>query len=351
MTTKNITYLFGAGASYNAMPVLNELADAMLRWPYITDINELRKEKNPFDLCTTGHIEYEMYQLGMKSKEFNTIDTYAKMLLANGEDYKLHSLKKHLSYFLTIYQNIDSKLLKRQGEYKLLDYIDSRYISLIATFINPKKGTQLPENVNFITWNYDMQLELAFRKFFITQPTMHELDSYLSYIPSRDKIRTNYQVCHLNGISGFYINDNSVPRDFTERIKPNSEYSDIIRNLLKLEVDLKNYRWPYNEIISYSWDEDSISANALIRAKEIAAHTDALVIVGYSFPIFNREVDNVIFEEFKRKCSVIYYQDPNASADFLEETFELNQSISKSHPEIQIKIEKENMNQFVIPKI
>ncbi|MFX5587009.1 hypothetical protein ABTE16_19900, partial [Acinetobacter baumannii] len=45
--------------------------------------------------------------------------------------------------------------------------------------------------------------------------------------------------------------------------------------------------------------------------KSLTEGTDILVIIGYSFPFFNRKIDRQLFESIGPNAK-IYYQDPNA---------------------------------------
>lgn len=56
---------------------------------------------------------------------------------------------------------------------------------------------------------------------------------------------------------------------------------------------------------------------AIGRARTIMESTEILVIIGYSFPFFNRVADRYILEPFlehKNKTRKIYFQDPNPDA-------------------------------------
>ncbi len=51
----------------------------------------------------------------------------------------------------------------------------------------------------------------------------------------------------------------------------------------------------YNSLLKYSWDYETEVNNARKRAKDLINNTDHLIIIGYSFPIYNRVVDKEIF--------------------------------------------------------
>jgi len=68
-------------------------------------------------------------------------------------------------------------------------------------------------------------------------------------------------------------------------------------------------------LINYAWDDNS---SKLKEAKRIFEATDILVIIGYSFPTFNRSVDSELLAGLKNNFDKIVYQDPNASEELLE---------------------------------
>lgn len=111
---KNITYLFGAGASYHACPILNELGDRMLH---------LSKKLNYGFKFSEGikksfadekeKMVWEIGYIGFKSKEFNTVDTYARKLYLQNEIKELNMLKSAVSAFFTLWRLTDDSDLKK----------------------------------------------------------------------------------------------------------------------------------------------------------------------------------------------------------------------------------------------
>ena len=72
-----------------------------------------------------------------------------------------------------------------------------------------------------------------------------------------------------------------------------------------------------SKLLSFAWEKQnedgSIADNAILnKAIEVASQTQILVVIGYSFPIFNNLIDKKLFEKMSllRK---IYIQSPNAN--------------------------------------
>ena len=62
--------------------------------------------------------------------------------------------------------------------------------------------------------------------------------------------------------------------------------------------------------ISFAWER--MNDQYVQRISDCVSDAKVLVIIGYSFPFFNREVDRIIFEKMP-SLEKIYIQDPNAS--------------------------------------
>ncbi|MBA2610525.1 MAG: hypothetical protein H0U95_01045 [Bacteroidetes bacterium] len=98
-----------------------------------------------------------------------------------------------------------------------------------------------------------------------------------------------------------------------------------------------------DKYFTFAWENDSISQGAISCAENILKETNILVIIGYSFPTFNDDIDKRLFKLLKESTNFkkIYFQDPNANKEFLFTRFGI--------PEEKIKIVEKNMNQFILP--
>ena len=102
----------------------------------------------------------------------------------------------------------------------------------------------------------------------------------------------------------------------------------------------------YKNILSYSW-EDSHRMKVLDAVQKRVIDTKELIVIGYSFPYVNREMDVQIIHSMP-KLNTIYVQDPNY--DEIESRLRAivendNQFVDK---DIKIK-EINNRSQFYIP--
>jgi hypothetical protein len=340
----NITYLFGAGASYNACPIWKEQGAKMmelseflgLKFSFTDDEGCLKRDY-------IDQIAWEIGYIGYKASEFNTVDTYARKLYLLKDKIQLQKLKMAVSTFFTLWALTKDKKWKQLRDGKgntdvRMNDIDPRYINLLATYLNTGEPNPiLSSNVKFVTWNYDLQIEAAYNKFCIFKENeLHSVNHYFPFISIPDSNK-DLVVCHLNGFSGFYGQNNH------ENLFNRSD-SNELRNLLN-SFDFLNKpssnKPSFGDFINYAWETNSEYANeARLKAIEIFSKTNILVIVGYSFPPFNHSIDKQLFESIKNLKRIIY-QDPNADPDFLSETFGI--------PKNKIVIINKSMDQFSIP--
>lgn len=321
----NVTFFTGAGASYNACPIWNEQGEKMLQLAQeILNEGSFPEFPPPRKLTSDSDLLiYEIGYFGEKAIKYGTIDTYAKKLSLNINDNKeLQHLKLAVSAFFTLWHLMDDSLnLKKRFDSKnqIVDFteIDHRYIALLAAIIEGNDGNsiKIKENIKFVTWNYDLQIEQAFKVFVGYDIKWDNLSKQLKF----RQIDENKQVCHLNGYHGFYNyhnNDKIMEESFFDRTQ-SKDIHEILKVIEFAYRENSRAGLNFSGHINYAWENNNIAASTRNTAKKIFAETDILVIIGYSFPNFNKEIDKMLFKEIK-KNTTIYYQDPKASVDFLK---------------------------------
>lgn len=335
----NITYLLGAGASYNSCPIWKEQAEKMVELPKLMNYNFLYKEAEGRRLSDVDYIVWLIGYVGTKALEFNTVDTYAKKLFLQGRKDDLNKLKAAVSSFFTIWSLTNSSKWKYRlinGEKVNYENIDHRYVNLLATYLEKSsEHPKLRDNVKFVTWNYDLQIESAYKKF-TDIINYSDVDKHLPFKPESPAKKLD--ICHLNGYHGLIKHPKA---ELVLDSKITSDYKSIIENLAKIIVpDLKENMISFSNNISYAWEPDSeIAKVTRLKAQQIFEKTDFLVVIGYSFPPFNYEIDKELFNNFK-KTNRIIIQDPNADSRYIAETFGL---IEKNISVV------DKVEQFVIP--
>ncbi|CAN5783425.1 hypothetical protein BH11BAC7_BH11BAC7_17550 [soil metagenome] len=76
-------------------------------------------------------------------------------------------------------------------------------------------------------------------------------------------------------------------------------------------------------------------------ARKISMGSEFLVVIGYSFPFFNRNIDRQLLENLLLSVRKIYFQDPYLDGSFLRAQFGVGGNVAIEH----IK----DTNQFFLP--
>ena len=98
----------------------------------------------------------------------------------------------------------------------------------------------------------------------------------------------------------------------------------------------------YNNLLSYAWEDD----NMAMLQKNIGVRTydtEELIVIGYSFPYVNNEVDSYILQNMYNLKKVVI-QDSNF-ADIKERIEGILEPVKRS----PIIVSKKNLQQFYIP--
>ncbi|MEO8885976.1 MAG: hypothetical protein ABI367_07925, partial [Mucilaginibacter sp.] len=99
----------------------------------------------------------------------------------------------------------------------------------------------------------------------------------------------------------------------------------------------------YKNHLSFAWEHqtDNPFFNHL---KESICNTEILVVIGYSFPFFNRDIDKLILNKFVgNNLKKVYFQAPDAE-DLRERFLAINDSI---HPSDLVL--RKDIKQFTLP--
>ncbi len=345
MSEQNITYILGAGASCKSQPLVSNMRERM---------NLLLQMLNPKSYCnqllnieirSNTKILYERYKdIVHESFKHYTPDTYAKKLWLTDKHETLNIFKEFLNLYFIFEQNFSLNHLiteKPEGRYarinlpsdkiyeiakeinsynlntsitKLLfknikqdDYelnkskfftnlitnVDYRYDVFFATLlqqnfnfgINPK--LELPHHINIISWNYDNQFEISYRDYGSNQ-NYSEIHETLRINKEYEEDTSN--IIKLNGYCSIYNTDTNEQISFTGHLK----------NLIINIGDTTNH-------INFAWEKRDRNFGTI---NKIVEKTDIFIVIGYSFPNFNRDVDKDLFEKInqqliKKKNSIL----------------------------------------------
>lgn len=302
----NVTYYLGAGASANALPTYKSFKVRFIEFAQLFSDN--------YEFPTTEQEDhYREKILGSCNElirafdDHHTPDLYAKKLFHQGGK-KLSELKSLLILFF-IHQQIPRVPRKVER-----DEVDKRYDNLISNMLKPiPKEVKFKGNYNIITWNYDLQFELALSKYY--EKEVYETSRYIRMEPDITKGRRfedcdKFSIVHLNGVA--YCEADYIQNPF----EPFESNYQLFQRLIGLFKKLDQGRISdmyYSQFLGFAWenlfDNTKFFDNSKYKeAEKIAARTEVLVIIGYSFPEFNDEIDRQIFERMGT-LKKVYIQD------------------------------------------
>lgn len=284
----HITYLLGAGASYKNLPIQSELIEHIgsLRatayhskigpvkyaqekgqlyndLKYRLIVNEEFQPSLPFRDELLSKLNRHLYRI----EAFDTIDIYAKYLFLRNQNDQLVELKAIIDYYFQLrywWNDIDSSWARKvDDKFVRMDDEDSRYDALMAALLLKQSNGSptLPTNVSFLSWNYDLNLELSYSKFF------RDLDS-----DAKAHFRKVPDLVHLNGHASYF--EKGDPFEIMDGINSGVKY--------------------FGKDIKYAFEQDVSEIKSNVKFQNILNKTTHLVVIGYSFPVFNRSVDRMI---------------------------------------------------------
>lgn len=295
METK-ITYILGAGASADALPIVSQFTERLEAQIQSVFISRGIDKKVSASNWTTFISHYQSIIFQVKSHK--SVDTYAKKLYFQNNIQDLRKLSGILSIFLMIEEYINEP--------------DKRYDAFFASILEKTSSgsdikIKVPDNINILSWNYDSQLEFSLSQFMECSPL--EVDKHLNFIPNcqSNNINSNQStVIKLNG-SANLISGKSVKRIIADESKTHSKPSKLDKDkIAMLAVNLYVDIWQKNiqSMVYYSWDKYHLIEEGRDKALTIIENTDILVVIGYSFPTFNRAMDKKLLNRVFKKIYV-----------------------------------------------
>lgn len=350
-----VTYLLGAGASYGCRgklplalqpPISSDVQDpqeGILRGLPILQEFASAIEQLLVELLNdqfSAEIKYlssnVLSPLLNVSKNYPTIDTYAKLLYSTRREDEYAQFKNQLSLFFLIWQR-----MKKQ---------DLRYDSFISSLVDADT-CQLPE-LTILSWNYDVQMEMAY-KGYIANTNLWEIWEGLNVYCKTNPhfpfdINKPFAFIKLNGSAIFHSsnrNEWTLRYDLKDIFHIKDDEKEFWKNMYELNTDgnVNGHSKEYINELSYAWEHDGEEA-LLDTISSRVVNAEALVIIGYSFPYVNRKYDRHIFNSMTQ-LKKIYIQDKNPK--YIEDRIKaIYQFLDRPLPEIQTSID---VSQFIIP--
>lgn len=353
-----VTYLLGAGASrgeravddrgkkyfLRGLPVLSEMEsaiDSLMPKDAMGHIQISKAIAEEYGVKDEHQLAY-LFRLLLQLKEmcasYPTIDTLARQLYVTKGSYmtgyKNAFNYEDLKYVLTL------ALLMLQSHQQR----DLRYDGFIASVIKDDK--QLPP-MTILSWNYDAQFELAYSGYSSDRYISHvwqELNVLNKTYPTGFDVKKPFAMVKLNGTAFF--------KDITHPVVIQGENVGGLRdcffgeavpkNKYQYGTEYANARGALFTTLSYAWEpsKDGLFQQQIMKR---IYDTETLIVIGYSFPYVNSDMDSFILQNMPGLRNV-YIQDPN-----YEEVKERIETMIPNKP-IKVKFEQRSNQQFFIPK-
>lgn len=301
-----VVYLLGAGASFGSrengigspivtgLPIVSEIEGELVNVVNLLaslPLNDKDLEENKQRLIKG------FQKLKVACSNNATIDTYAKKLWLQGKKNDFAQVELLLTLFFILEQVIHQP--------------DNRYDSFFANILQREveccDELTLPDDIRILSWNYDNQLELVYRGYYETKYS-HIRDILGIYdVKSKENeksLRKNSFIIKLNGTANFVDEEDWLQFSDTNKIT-----ETLLSNILNKYAEcLQVGRCDGRLRLNFAW-EDAYSKDLLENVMpQLVQEATALVVIGYSFPYFNRKIDRLIFENMPH-LKKIYIQD------------------------------------------
>lgn len=321
-----IIYYIGAGASYGrkearevldkgtederlivheGLPIVNEITKSLLAFKVAVEGASIDNEqyyvfKNNCPCRTKGsdinRIRIDLLRdieiLYKASMEHATIDTYAKKLFLTRRHEDFKRLKNVLSAFF-VWAQLEGKP-------------DLRYDTFLASILQ-MNNLYFPKDISVISWNYDSQFEIAYR-YYSPNGT---LPIYEKKVDGEFPDFKDFgRIFKVNGSATFgdFNAVSTIAKDID--VEPIVQLIEYYGNLY---ADTSELGFQFCSHLSFAWEASDKSNQLMEAIKQTTLDTETIVVIGYSFPYFNREIDRAIFAEMPN-LKTIYIQDPSPDA-------------------------------------
>lgn len=303
----NITYLFGAGASKDTLPITKEIPGRMLEIINKIKSNELRLSNDDYFKNNSEYTKRriqdflieDMSWLHEHASRHASIDTFAKKLFLTKKFTELLRLKNAFSCYL-IFEQAKPET-------------DSRYDLFYASILKTTSYS-FPVNINIVSWNYDIQFEKAYVEYSDSKELYHNR-SALNVITKFDRSQPDvscFCIVKLNSTTNIWQQRGRSHIHYIEDI-PTVLDINLMHKVVESYAFVKFNSQGYESTLSFAWEGQSFNNYDLLdTTKKVVEETEILVVIGYSFPYFNRQIDRDIICSMT-KLKKVYYQSPDSS--------------------------------------
>jgi len=165
--------------------------------------------------------------------------------------------------------------------------VDPRYRGFLSYLgqLDERRDVAMPTDVRAISWNYDMQFEKAYAEF-LHPDDYPKVATALQVVPGLGPgayCSKCFSIVKLNGTASMeLVRAHGLTRQYKTFLL--SDFDDTLKQLGS------HYGENITHYVNFAWDGDEHRNDALDRIERV----ETLVVIGYSFPLVNRAVDQDI---------------------------------------------------------
>lgn len=183
---------------------------------------------------------------------------------------------------------------------------DNRYDTFLANVLETQT-LNLPSDISIISWNYDSQIELVF-KAYRRNPILTIIEKNI--VGEWPSLPQSGRIFKVNGSATF---SDLSSLSSIEQYKNSSVAVQLMLYYGNLKVDTSSMGFQFRTHLSFAWENAPNQENMMNSIKVTTKDTEQVVVIGYSFPFFNRETDREIFRSML-SLKKVYIQDINPHA-------------------------------------
>lgn len=335
-----VVYLLGAGASFGTrekgigspiitgLPIVSEIEGELENLTSILgslSLNDKELEESKKSLIKDFH------DLKTQCSNNSSIDSYAKKLCLQGDKKGFSRVELLLTIFFILEQIVHKPDMRYES-----------FLSKVAQKDIACDFLRLNEKVGILSWNYDNQIELAYRRFFTDSYSniRERLGIYDVKGDEQNEFLHKYcNIIKLNGTANF-----TREEDWMNSANYNTIDETVLKIILKKYDICVRLGRPCDGMLRLNFAWEKLWSNDMLTTMipKLVQDAQALVVIGYTFPDYNRDIDRLIFESMPN-LSKIYIQDPLAE--------QVKQSVQLIIPRERINIEiyPKRIGQFLLP--
>ena len=263
-------YYIGAGASAKALPVAKDMP---CRLQELANKLETHTDRSDNLNSRVEEIAGDLRWLAESSRERATVDALAYNCYLRDDKGQMDRLKRALVVFFLLEQARRS--------------VDRRYRDFLSYLgqLDERRNVAMPTDVRVISWNYDIQFEKAYAEF-LHPDDYPKIATALQVVPGLGEgaYRSDcFSIVKLNGTASMVLGSHGLARQYNKPYLTDN-FEDTLKHVGSY------YDTGITPYLNFSWENDERRDHALSRIER----AETLVVIGYSFPLVNRDVDREI---------------------------------------------------------